>query len=51
MARDTTHEYECTECGVRMKGRRRPDGMIVASNAAPSGETQPCVCTTCARAS
>ncbi len=44
--RNTTHEYVCMDCGVSMKGREC-SGRIVASNAAPSGETHPCLCVEC----
>ena len=50
MPSTTTHDYECTECGVRLKGRLMPDGTIRPTNyTVPEGEEPlDCVCMSCA---
>ena len=47
IARNTTHEYRCIECGVTFKGRANARGEVRATNAPPSGEQRTCVCVTC----
>jgi hypothetical protein len=46
-ARDTTHEYVCVDCGVRLQGREVRGGEIRPTNAPPDGQVFLCRCALC----